>query len=122
MPTGPFGGPRPLADCELMYTARYNIASGIGTRLEGSQEREQAEKLIAQRIDENTDYREPAVKLNPAGWTLAVDVMLGSDELTPDGFSHLRSAVDDAVKQAVDENAKRGESIDMPEWSVRSKG
>lgn len=121
MPTGPFGGPRPLIDCELMYTAKYNIDSGYGERLEGSEEREHAEKLIAQYIDDNTDYHEPAVKLNPAGWNLGVDVMLGSGELTPTGFSNLQSALDEAVKRTIDESAKRGESIDMPEWSIRCK-
>ena len=128
MPKGPYGGPRPLADCELVYTARYNIDGEIGALLEGNDRRLKAEKLIAQHIDDNTNYDEPVIQLNPAGWILAVDVMLGDREIASrssrnlqTSFSDLQDATDEGVQQAVDQNATRGEGFDQADWSIRTE-
>jgi hypothetical protein len=128
MPKGPYGGPRPLADCELVYTARYNIGRGIGASLEENDKRLKAEKLIAQHIDDNTNYDELIIQLNPAGWMLAVDVMLDDNEIASESsrnfqtsFSDLQEATDEAVQQAVDQNATRGEGFDQADWSITTK-
>lgn len=123
MPTGPLGAPRPFAECELKYQARYNINRSIGTRLEKSHVKVNAERLIAQRIEDQVDFQKPIVQLHPAGFTLLVEVGLNDQRIVASGsrtqgLAELRGTVDNAVQESVDENAERGVGIDLPEWEI----
>lgn len=125
MPTGPLGGPRPFADSELIYQARYNVTRGIGETLESDVVREPAERLIAQRI-EDVGFRDPSVKLSPGGSTLLVQIGLGNQNILASGsrekgLNALQEATDEGVLESVDDTADRGTAIDAPEWEITCK-
>lgn len=124
MPTGPLGTPRPFASCELIYQARYNIDRGIGVTLENDDIKRNAEKLIAQRVEDEVDFRNVSVKISPAGWAVLIEIGLADQEIVASGnrtqgLAELRGTVDNGVEANIDENAERGEAIDAPEWSIR---
>lgn len=123
MPTGPMGAPRPFADGELIYTARYNISRAKGQSMEGADASTSAERRIAQEVEDMTGFTDVAVELYPAGFILAVKASLNGAKILESGsrergLKALRSSVDQAVKSAVDQNAQRGVGIDQPGWEI----
>lgn len=125
MPTGPLGTPRPFADGDLIYEARYTVPGSVGESMEGQAASESAESLIAQAIEDQAGFFEPAVELAPAGRSLLVQVNLGDERILPtgsrtQGITALRNTVDDAVKSAVSQNASK-EGLGDPEWEIYCK-
>lgn len=126
MPTGPFGVERPFTSGELIYIARYNVDRGIGENLESQDVRSNAERIMAQRIEQQADLREPSVDLQPAGFVVSAHISTEGADITDNGvngvrFDSLQEAVDNAFMEAVDENAGRGVGMDQPGWEITCK-
>jgi hypothetical protein len=126
MPTGPLGVERPFTSGELIYVARYNVSEGIGVKMEDSEVRSEAERMMAQRIEQMTSIQEPGVDIQPAGFVVSTHVSTEGMDITDNGvdgveFDNLKKAVDDSFKEAVDTNARRGKAIDMPGWEIQCK-
>jgi len=129
MPHGKIAGfDRPLAESELILETALRVDRELGENLEDEVLRDEKESIIEERMGFLLSG-DVTVKLSPAGFTLGVQVALGTDEVNSEEIDVIESAIKEFIEDSPDVDGfalptgfkDMGAEVDEMEYSIQSK-